>query len=790
MDRCPNEEENQEQIPDLLATLKEDLQTLSGKKLGSLLEKWKNVLFNDAKHTSLILIVFSEVSGKVNGITPMADNYLFLDFLAQLKQVLFSCDVFSYGEELYGEYMEGIYQATEHISYYLKPAVLQKYVKEEIEKYEEVRRILEEHYNGDIIACLQSDLEERVNYLPSTEEVRYLSEQAQVFIRTDNNMDKALFFLYRVVLLSLKRLMDLKEDESMQEKGELLSYLLDMATVYQLASDEKHALDVLDYAQKLAAEELAVQKLTGQNSDTGETDLQEYAQDTYGELRWKILRKKGHIQRELYFNKKKVTKEEVLSVYQEALVLSEVIFGNDSSQAEEVRKDIAWFEVNSGEQEKIVVLLDQLKKAKEEEDTDTIESLHGIISEIYEQSGDFESAILHYQIKVRILIDEYGEDSDIAADAYNMIGELYEKAERYTEAESCYKHALANYRAYLLRTQEEDADDPETILMNYEECLYHTGRMYQMTGKYEDALSHFQEALDIFDSRCEYAGVERADYLRAMAETYEKMLFMGRAEHYYLWAWDTYQTIAEFNQLRERNASLFESETEECEEKAEQVRLHMKEIGLDRMLCPVEEIVYLGLNQEERSYFLKRFGQLVRKRLKEEDIWKNWIFQYKVYDRICIEWQQRTEIIIPSALEEAFSVMQRYLKKESDEKELMEFSERFFAYLSEEEYEEEWEEEWEEEYMGFYYALGDLFHAVLEFDTDFRSFQMLICEQLPLWAEVFSSAYCKEEENYSEYEKKLRYKQAVSSSVFAGWIADIQKDIQRVLSCQTEEELW
>lgn len=783
MDRCPNEEEEQGQgqIPDLLATLKEDLQNLSGKKLDSLLERWKEVLFGDPKHISLILLVFSEVGAKINGITPMADNFLFLDFLAQLKQELFSCDVFSYGEELYGEYMEGIYRAAGHVSYYLKPAFLEKYVKEEVEKYEEVRRILEEHYNGDIAVCLQQDLQERVGYLPSKEEIDYLLEQAQAFVRIDANMDKALFFLYRVILLSLKRLIDLEEEESMRENEELLRHLLNMSTVYQLALDEKHALDILEYAQKLAVEELAVQKLIGQDLDT-----EEEIQDTYGELRREILRKQGHIKRELYFNKKKVTKEEVLSVYQEALALSEAIFGKESSQAEEVRKDIVWFQANSGEQEKIAVLLEQLKKAKEEEDIDAIESLHGIISEVYKQSGDFESAILHYQIKVRILINEYGEDSDVAADAYNEIGELYEEAERYTEAGSCYRHALANYKEYLLRTQEEDADDPETILMNYEECLYHTGRIYQIEGNYENALSHFQEALDIFDSRCEYAGIERANYLKAMAETYEKMQFMGRAEHYYLWAWDTYQTIAEFNRLREKNASLFESETEECEEKAEQVRLHMKEIGLNRMICPVEEIAYLELNQEEQNYFLKRFGQLVRKRLKEEDIWKNWIFQWKVYYRICMEWQERTEVIIPSILEEAFSMLQRYLKKESDDKELIKFSERFFAHLSQEEY----EDEWEEEYSGFYYALGDFFHAVLESDTDFRSFQILICEQLPLWAEVFSSVYCKEEEKYSEYEKTLRYKQAVSSSVFAKWIKNIQKDIRRVLACKTEEELW
>lgn len=796
LDNCPNMEDRWENshLPDELATLREDLQNLSGNELSVLLDRWKTLLFSDNSYISLMFPVFSEVIHKVSGITPMGDNLLCLNFLAQLKQALFSFDIFSYGEPLYEEYMEGIYRAAGSCSYYLKPAILQKYVSDEMEQYAEVGKILEEHYNGAIIEWMETDMEQRIDYLPSFEEIHYLTEQAQIFIRVDGNMDKALFFLYRAVILSLKRLTNLDGSVLIEENERLLNILLDMVTAYQLSSDEKHALEVLEYAQHIAESELALQSLAeqellGQDSDTYENKTEDTIPDAYGELRRKILRKKGHVQRDLYFKKKNVTKEEVLSSYQEALSLSEAIFGTESSQAEEIKQDIARFRANSGEQGEIAVLLEKLKRAEEEMDTDTMESLHGMISEIYEESGDFDNAILHFHMKVNILIDEYGEDSDMAADYYNMLGELYERAGRYSEAQGYYEHALANYQAYLLRTQEEDADDPENILLNYEECLYHTGRMHLVMREYEEAILHFQEALTIYDSRCEYSGGERANYLNVLAETYEKMHFMRKACHYYLWAWDTYRTVAEFNQLRERNAALFEGETEECIKKEEQIRLHMQEIGFDRIFQPIEEIDYLALNKEERDYFLKRFGQLVRRRLKEEDIWKNWIFQWRVYHRIWMEWQQRAELDVSPVLEEAFSALRRYLNKDMNETEFVGFSEHFFAYLSDEDYDGDWEDDWEEEYMGFFDALEDFFHAILESSTDYRSFQGLICEKLPLWGEVFPSVYCKEDD-YTEYEKELRYRQVVESSVFAGWIADIQRDIRLVLDCREMGELF
>lgn len=824
MDRCPNVEDCYEEtyLPDELATLRKDLQTLSGDALCMWLKRWKELLMGDTKQTSLMLTIFSEVSHKVNGRNPIKDNLLFLDFLAELKQAFFSCDIFVYGETLYDEYLECIYRTAGSYSYYLKPEILQKYVQDELEQYKQVRMILEEHYTGTIIEWFAVDAEKRIAYFPSKEEVDYLTEHAETLIKEEGNIDKALFFLYRAALLSLKRFLFSKESEMMQEKQRLLEVLFDMAFAYQIASDEKHAFDVLEYAKKLieqkpidpkqAEPDSDTQTTLAQNTDLYKWNQEESPSESYQELIWKILRKKAQVQEELLTKKKGVTKEEVFSSYQEALHFSESVFGKESMQAEEDRKDMAWFRANSGEQKEVIVLLEQLKKAEEEEDFDTMESLHGIISEVYEEAGDFENAILHYQRKLNLIIDEYGADSDMAADYYNMFGELYERAGNYSKARSCYEHALENYRGYLLRTQEEDADDPETTLMNYEECLYHTGKMHFVIGEYEDAIAHFQESVAIFDSRAEYASGERADYLKALAETYEKMLFMGKACHYYLWAWDIYQTVAEFNRMRERNAALFESETEECIKKADEIQVHMKEIGMDAMFGPVEEIAYPALKKEEREYFLKRFGQIVRRRLKGEDIWKNWIFQWKVYHRIWMEWQQKTEEVSPPLLEKAFFILQRYLKKDVTEKEFMEFSTKFFSYLSdagyadEEDFEdfddwvedsaedsdEDLEADWEEDFENwedFYFALADFFHAILEAETDYNSFQVLICERLPLWGEMFTSVYSKEEE-YTEYEQTLRYQQVISSSVFARWIADIQKDIRLVLSSQTQDELW
>lgn len=210
---------------------------------------------------------------------------------------------------------------------------------------------------------------------------------------------------------------------------------------------------------------------------------------------------------------------------------------------------------------------------------------------------------MHWQKKVDIIIELYGDDSDVAADDYNMFGELYERANKYPEAMDCYMHALENYRGYLLRTQEEDADDAENILSNYEECLYHTGRMHLNAGAYEQAFSNFQEALEIYDSRNDYSGIERAHYMRALAQTYEKVFFMERAVHFYLFAWDTYHTVAEFNKVRERNASLFASETAECEECEQQVKHHLLELGYKQLFLPFEDIDYPSLTREEQNYF-------------------------------------------------------------------------------------------------------------------------------------------------------------------------------------------
>ena len=125
------------------------------------------------------------------------------------------------------------------------------------------------------------------------------------------------------------------------------------------------------------------------------------------------------------------------------------VYGNDSPQANEIRGDIALLDASSDDEEKIHILLEQLEDAKKDEDLDTIESIHGLISEAYEDLGNFEQAIVHWQKKVDIIIELYGDDSDVAADDYNMFGELYERANKYPEAMDCYMHALENYRGYL-----------------------------------------------------------------------------------------------------------------------------------------------------------------------------------------------------------------------------------------------------------------------------------------------------------------------------------------------------
>lgn len=805
-----------------LTSIKQDLESLSGDALDVYLKYWTEKLLTDVTETSLILTVFEEVRRKIVSTTPAKDRLLYLDFLAQQKQTLFACDIFSYDENLYPDYLEELYFLSGCCSYYFKDAFLQKYATGKSEHYQQIRAILEEHYQNEMSKWLERDLEERIGYTPSIEEIQYLRDQAQNFIRANGNVDQALFYQYRAILLSLKRCRVCQQSVSLQEHAILLDCIHQMTFTFQISSDPVHALEMLEYAQTISNQILAKwsaydQSISPQNPETWTDSFIESVPTMYFETLRILLRKAGHIKSELCSPKSNIAHNDALTYYQKALSLSEAVFGNDSPQADEIRGDIALFDASSDGEEKIHVLLEQLEEARQAEDLDNMESIHGLISDAYEDLGNFEQAIAHWQKKVDILVEIYGDDSDVAADYYNMFGELYERANKYPEARDCYMHALENYRGYLLRTQEEDADDAENILSNYEECLYHTGRMYLSTGEYEQALSNFQEALEIYDSRSDYSGIERAHYMRSLAQTYEKISFMERAVHFYLFAWDTYHTVAEFNKIRERSASLFESETAECEECEQQVRRHLLELGYKQLFLPFEEIDYPLLTREEQNYFLNRFAQIIRRRLDKTALQDKWIILWSIYFRFCTDWEKWTGVKVPKIILDALYLLQGYFREEVSEEQLADFSESYWTYVSEnlsddkeeddefdieeeeddeldefdmedeeddelDEFDIEEEEDddpfkWNPLYIPFYSAIADFFQAVSEADVNFNSLQTLMCSHLPSYAEVFTTVYQKDQQ-YTPYEQELRYRQVISSPAFASWIAAIQEIIK------------
>lgn len=817
-------------LPSELLSIKQDLESLSGDALNVYLKRWKAKLLTDTTEASLIFMVFSEIRRKVVSDTSPRDCLFFLDFLSELKQSLYSCDIFCYGEHIYKQYLEEIYSLSGCCSYYYKDTFMQKYAAEELEHYQQTRAILEEHYQKEMSRWLEIDFNDRLKFYPSKEEIQYLCNHAQNLFRTDGNIDQSLFYQYRAILLALKRYRNCDSSESLQENKTLLNCIHEMAFIFQISSDSTHALEMLEYAQTIADQELSKwsaneQTISLQNPDTWTDHLKETIPLDYFETLYVILRKTGHIKSELSNAESNISREDVMTSYQKALSFSEAVFGSDSSQAESLRGDIALFCASSKTEEKVNVLLTQLKEAEQAEDMDSMENLHGLISEAYEDGGNFEQAIVHWKKKVDILVEIYGDDSDVAADYYNMFGELYERAGKDAEARDCYNHALENYQSYLLRTQEEDADDAENILSNYEECLYQTGRMHLNVGEYEQAISQFQEALEIYNSRNNYSGIERAHYMRALAQAYEKISFMGRAVHYYLFAWDTYHTVAEFNKLRERGASLFVSETAECEECEEQVRRHLIALGYDHLFQPFEAIDYPSLTQEEQNYFLTRFAQIIRRRLQNVTLEEKWIIIWRIYWQLCTDWEQWINVKIPIAILDALHVLQGYFAQEVSEEEFADFSETYWKYVSanlseenefdideEDEFDIDEEDEldideedefdigeedgvyntedlenltdeeeqvlrWNPLYLVFYSAIADFFQAISEADVDFNSLQTLICNHLPSYAEAFTTVYHKEEE-YTSYEKELRYKQVVSSPAFASWIAAIQEIIK------------
>ncbi|MFG6369989.1 MAG: tetratricopeptide repeat protein [Lachnospiraceae bacterium] len=831
-------------LPDEFVSIKQELDSLSGDALDTSLKHWEALLLSDTTDTSLILSVFLEVCHRVTSSTPSKDCLLLLDFLSQIKQALLSRNIFHYGKHIYNCYLEEIYSLFGCCSYYFKDTLLQKYVPGKAEHYQQVRAILEEHYQNEMSKWLDVDLENRVGYTPSIEEIEYLRDQAQKFIRTDGNIDQALFYQYRAILLSLKRCDVSHQSVLLQEYAILLDCINYMVSTFQISSDPIHALEMLAYAQKISDQVLTKwsaydQSISPQNPETWTDSFIETIPAVYFETLCILLRKTGDIKSELCDSESNISHEDVLASYQKALSLSEAIYGSDSPRADEIRGEIALFNASFDGEEKIHVLLQQLEEAKQSEDLDDIESMHGLISEAYEDLGNFEQAIVHWQKKVDILVEIYGDDSDVAADYYNMFGELYERAKKYPEASACYTHALENYRGYLLRTQEEDSDDAESILSNYEECLYQVGRMHLNSGEYEQALSNFQEALEIYDSRNEYSGIERAHYMSALAQTYEKISLTGKAVHYYLFAWDTYHTVAEFNKVRERNVSLFASETVECEKCEQQVQRHLTELGYDQLFRSFEEIDYPSLTQEEQTYFLNRFAQLVRRRLEKMELREKWIILWCIYFRLCTDWGEWTNTKVHGAISDALNILQDYLRENVDEEELAAFSKCYWEYVNanmpvddafdldddqfdiddddeedefdiddedalnefdlddDEEEDDEFDMDDEEEdddesdmddeeeqvlrwntmYLPFYSAIADFLKDISEAEVDFNSLQTLICDRLPLYAEVFTTVYHKDEP-YTPYEQQLRYKQVVSSPTFAGCIATIQEIIK------------
>jgi len=795
-----------------------------------------NTTFSSEELAAALDTLF-EVQGKITKENSIKDCLAYLDTLARQKQTLSAYDIFSYDENLYPKYLEELYYLSGCCSYYFKDALLQKYASGKSEHYRQIRAILEEHYQKELSKWLETDCNERIGYTPSIEEIKYLRNQAQKLIRTDGNLDQALFYQYRAILLSLKRCHICRQAVSLQEHAILLDCINEMVFIFQLSSDYVHALEILEYAQTISGQILAKcsaqnQDISPENPETWTDSFIESIPAVYFETLRTLLRTIGHIKSELCRPENNISHEDVLACYQKALALSEAVYGSDSAQANEIRGDIALFDASSGDEEKIHVLLEQLEEARQDEDLDTMENIHGLISEAYEDLGNFEQAIVHWQKKVDILTEIYGDDSDVAADEYNMFGELYERANKYPEAKDCYMHALQNYRGYLLRTQEEDADDAENILSNYEECLYHTGRMYLNEGAYEQALSNFQEALEIYDSRSDYSGVERAHYMRALAQTYEKVSFMERAVHFYLFAWDTYHTVAEFNKVRERNASLFESETAECEECEQQVQRHLLELGCKQLFLPFEEIDYPSLTREEQNYFLNRFAQIIRRRLNKAELHHKWIILWNIYFRFCTDWEKWTGVKVPKVILDALYLLQGYFRGEVSEEQLGDFIEHYWAYVSEnlsndeakfdeldiddedDEFDMEDEDEleefdiedddeefnelgiynseddteddenetlgWNPLYNPFYSAIADFFQAFSEADVNFNSLQTLLCGRLPSYAEVFTTVYQKDEQ-YTTYEQTLRYKQVISSPAFASWIAAIQEIIVAVI---------
>lgn len=791
-----------------LADRIQDLRDSEKEQVRGAVDELKNFLLEHKEKTELWVKAFLELSQIEGNNTPDKKALSIYSLLAMIKNELLSVDVFADCEDVYEEYLAAIYRLSQNAEFYFSGHLLERYLVGEREEYDRALEILDDQFRQEnMIDYVDFYIQNRVKYMPKSPEIQwqiqYACDCSQKHLG-EYSLEYMVFLYLRAAALLTKYINEIRisREDCKAEYKRLVQLILQLISICKILMDQDMVYKALNYLQAVIEE-----------ADDG----------GFQEEKYSLLRAKGFhlydkiVDGELSKEALETCRKEAKDCLAGALALAQRIFGNDSSQAENIRMVTARLHVAVGEASGIDKLLERLYHAQKGEDEDYIAQMHALVSEAYEKFKDYDRAIYHYQFHMDYICKEYGAHSDMAADYYGNFAAIYERAGKYGDAVRFREHALANYDGYLLRTTNpyKNMDTPENLIGAKGECEFDLGHALFLAGRYEDALTHTKKALDIYGTTHKITTSKKGDILQQIGGIYEKIKFPKTAFRYYMEAWDVYQTVAEFNSVRQQNQALFAGDTKKCLSFAARLEKKIRVMGYEEILKPVENILYDVLSEEEREFFISHFAMMIRRRTKElpnETIWK---LQFTIYQRILNVIKLYLGVPnAPAIIEDILAISVKKLDGICKDDELEVFCDKVEGFLdfyeekmgealyseensadgvSKETEEEGLYGQWEKDYDSgkWYIALYPLrlfMYEMLNYEVDFMPFSHLmqtLCSSF--YAELFETVYTKEEkEAYEGYEQVLRREQAMNSEKFSGLIMGILQDVKGVTHVSTE----
>ncbi|MFZ2055103.1 MAG: serine/threonine-protein kinase [Candidatus Aminicenantales bacterium] len=208
---------------------------------------------------------------------------------------------------------------------------------------------------------------------------------------------------------------------------------------------------------------------------------------------------------------------EAETMYQQALLMLEKAYGSANPELASVLQNLALIYIDRDQygkaEENLKRALDIMKKAFGAEHIRVAQSL-GNLGYLYLKTERYNESEKQYESAITILEKEVGpEDSEIA-EYLSGLGRVCFKTGRYDEAEQHLKRGLA------ICDKKNEKPDPEVkaeILSNLG-CLYYRG-----LGRYEEAESSFQNAMEIIEKDLNMRFPEAGETMKEYADLLRRL---------------------------------------------------------------------------------------------------------------------------------------------------------------------------------------------------------------------------------------------------------------------------